>query len=198
VNESGYRYVETYRGDTLQSIALREMGNAGRWAEIADLNNLLPPFITDDEAAASDRVILTGSNLAVPGYPTTLTIDETEVHGVDLALDKRGDIQSEHGDFAVISGVQNLSGALARRVIIEKRSRWFNPEYGCWVRELLGEKAGPGRLGLAAFYVKSSLLEDDRVESVLSCHAYDQGDALRVEAVIQPVSMQQITVEVLV
>ena len=190
------RYVETHRGDTLQAVALREMGDASRWAEIIWLNDLLPPYITDDPLAAGARVILTGGKVALYASGSGVDPDELETFGVDVALDAQGALMDFGGDFVLETGFANLKYALMRRIVTEKRDRGFSPEYGCWVSLLLGEKLGAAQLALAALYVKSALLEDDRVASVLSCVAKAAGDSISVAASIRPIDGKDLSFEV--
>ena len=63
---SGFRLVPTRRGDTLQDVAVRELGDAARWYDLAAINDLLPPFLTDDPQQAGPRVLLTGQDLKIP------------------------------------------------------------------------------------------------------------------------------------
>ena len=47
----GARWVEVRTADSLLTIALRELGDAKRWTELAALNNLRHPYIADAAAA---------------------------------------------------------------------------------------------------------------------------------------------------
>lgn len=192
------RYVETNWGDTLQAIALRELGDSARWTDLIWLNDLLPPFITDDPLLAGDRVLLSGAKIAVPMLSAGIDPDEKETFGVDVALDRNGAILIANGDVQILSGFQNLKIALVRRVITEKRAKGFSPEYGCWVSLLRGVKLGAAQLALAAFYVKSALLEDDRVKTVLSCVAVADGDSIKVSATVQPIDGKDLSLEILI
>lgn len=196
MSEIAVRYVDTHRGDTLQALALREMGDSSRWAEIIWLNDLLPPYITDDPLLAGARVILTGGKVALYSSDSGVDLDELETFGVDVALDGGGALAGFGGDFVLETGFANLKHALVRRIVTEKRTRGFTPEYGCWVRLLLGDKLGAAQLALAALYVESALLEDDRVASVLSCVATAAGEVISIRASIQPIDGKDLNFEV--
>jgi hypothetical protein len=196
MNPVTVRYVDTNHGDTLQSIALRELVDSSRWTEIIWLNNLLPPYITDDPLLAGPRVILTGAKIALYAAAAGVSPDEVETFGIDVALDANGSLFPSASDWSAERGYPNLKFALARRLVTEKRTRGFTPEYGCWVGILRGEKLGPAQLALAAFYVKSSLLEDDRVQSVLSCIATGSGDVINVTASITAIDGKELSFEV--
>jgi len=192
------RYANTLHGDTLQQIAFREIGNADRWTDLIWINNLLPPFITDDPEQANDRVLLSGNKIALPMLQGGIDVDEKSTFGTDVALDAKGLLFAAGGDLVLMNGLPNLRGALVRRIVTEKRTKPFSPEYGCWVSMLRGDRLGAAQLSLAAFYVRSALLEDDRVKEVLTCDALGEGDALRVSATIRPIDGADITLEVFV
>lgn len=190
------RYADTNRGDSLQAVALREMGDSARWAELIWLNDLIPPFMTDDPLLAGNRVLLSGSKIAIPMVSDGIDPDEIETFGTDVALDRLGAMTSVDGDLMTVSGFQNLKLALVRRVITEKKTKGFSPEYGCWISLLRGEKLGAAQLALAAFYVKSSLLEDDRISEVLACVAVADGESLRVSATVRPIDGKDLSLEI--
>ena len=54
---------------------------------------------------------------------------------------------------------------------------------------------GAAQLALAAFYVKSAILEDDRVKEVTHCVAVSDGDVNRVSATVVPIDGKDITME---
>ena len=190
------RYVDTNRGDTLQSIALRELGDSSRWTELIWLNDLIPPYLTDDPLLAGPRVLLTGTKVALYASDSGVSLDEIETFGIDVALDAGGALTSADGDWALESGFPNLKYALTRRIVTEKRTKGFSPEYGCWVGVLRGDNLGAAQLALAAFYVQSALLEDDRVASVLSCVATASGDSIVINVIVKPIDGKDLSFEV--
>lgn len=192
------RYAETHISDSLQDIALREMGDSSRWTDLIWLNDLVPPFITNDESLAGPRVLLAGQRIAVPVLGNGVDPDELETFGVDVGLDKFGKLTASGGDLNVVAGFENLKMALVRRLVTEKRTKGFSPTYGCWVSVLRGEKLGAAQLALAAMYVKSSLLEDDRVSDVIDCTATAGGDVINITAIVQPIDGKNINLEVLI
>lgn len=52
-------------GDTLQRLALRELGSAERWPDIALLNGLIPPYCAE---LADNGVAAYGETLLLPIY----------------------------------------------------------------------------------------------------------------------------------
>lgn len=189
-NAPNVRYVDIQYGDTLQRIALRELGTAGKWAELIILNKLRPPYIAE---TASAGVLAYGDQLAIPapGSSISAKTDPESVYGVDVAVTNKR-LTVDGGDLAVVSGVKNLTQALSHHVVVDKKELAFHPKYGCHVRSLLGRMNGPSAGMLAAFYVKSALIEDSRVDSVLSCVATVVGDQISVDASVLPVSGKRV------
>lgn len=186
---SGFRFVEIQRGDTLQAIAARELGDASRWAELIAYNGLVPPFVTDDVASARAGVLLSGSLLRVPApVPViTTTTDPDKVFEVDVALDGRGQMTVENGDFSVVSGRANLRQALKHRVITDRGELMFHPNYGSLIRRLVGSVNGPTAALLAAQFAKSAVQADQRIKQVTQSTAEVVGDVINVSVEAQPV-----------
>lgn len=182
------RYVEVHHGDSLKRIALRELGDASRWVELVILNGLRPPYIVpQDEVglglAGYGDLIKVPAPASSVGYES----DASELFGTDLLL-ANGRLISDGGDIALVRGIPNLTQALRHHVMVEKRELAFHPEYGCWVRSLLGDVGGARSAELAAWYVESALLQDARVASVSSVVGEYEGDVLYVRAVVVPIS----------
>lgn len=179
-----FRLVETQRGDDLQAVAAREMGDANRWPELAWLNELSHPYLTDDERRVSASVLLTGSLLRVPAPVGVVTddADRGQVYERDCLLVGRQLTDNGDGDFAVVAGSDNLTQQLKHRINTPRGQARRHPDYGCLVWRLLGTVNGPLAGALGAQYVKSALLADYRVSSVQSAVADMQGDVVRVTA----------------
>lgn len=182
----GVRNVPIQFGDTLQRLSLREMGDASRWVELITLNELRPPYLA---VTAAPGVLAYGDQIRIPapGGGVSINASADDVLGCDLLLSDRR-LTAVNGDFAVVSGIKNFSQALIIRVTTEKRELGFHPEFGCWVRSLLGDIGGQRSVRLAAFYVKSALSEDPRVASVTYCEAVINGDAITVNATVNPIT----------
>lgn len=181
------RHAEVHYGDTLKRIALREMGDASRWIELATLNRLTPPYIAPQEEAAPG-VLVYGDYIKIPalnGAPAVT--DAVAAYLSDLLVDG-GRLQAENGDLQLVKGVPNLEQALAHRIKVEKRELGYHPEFGCWVHTLKGGGVRPDTVRLGGFYVKSALAEDYRVRRVESCVATAEGDRIRINSVVVPIS----------
>lgn len=187
---AGFRFVEIQHGDTLQRIALREMGDASLWPNLIDINDLTPPYLTDDPALAGPKVKLFGHLLMVPaGEPQgEADPDAARIYGSDVALNK-GLLQAdETGDLALVAGVPNLKQALENRLATPLRDLLFHASYGCNVHSLKGEAGQPGIATLGAQFVRSAMLDDPRVREVGSAKANLTGDVLSVSATVTPIT----------
>lgn len=186
---SGFRFVEILYGDTLQSIAARELGSAAQWAQLIAMNGLVPPYITDDPSMVTAGVLLSGGALKVPAPQpvVTSTTDPDLVFERDILIDASGALQTSNGDFAVASGKKNLHQALTNRVNTDRGELMFHPEYGSRVRSLIGAVNGPTATLLAAQYAKSAVAADSRVKQVNSATATAVGDAIEVSVEAQPI-----------
>jgi phage baseplate assembly protein W len=185
-----YRLAETHAGDTLQRVAAREMGDANRWPELVWINNLTSPYLTDTPAEASDTVLLTGSMIRIPA-PTGVNTDATEraqVYERDCKMVKRRLTDDGNGDFAVVSGTDNLTQQLKHRIVTPRGQLVRHADYGCLVWLLQGKVAGPTASLLGAQYVKAALQADYRVSSVISSTAEVDGDVTRITATAEAIA----------
>lgn len=191
----GFRFVEVRVGDTLQAIAARELGDAGRWNDLIAYNDLVPPFLTGDPAQASLGVKAPGDLILVPAPAPAVstTADPEKVFERDIDL-TGGVLGVEAGDFAVVSGRANLRQALKHRVDTDRGELVFHLAYGSSVRRMLGAVSGPTSAQLVAEYAKAAVRSDPRVRQVLSATAEVVGDAVNVTVVAEAVAGQ--TVEV--
>ena len=194
----GYRLVEILHGDTLQEIAARELKDATRWVDLANINRLLPPYITGDTAQAGARVKLYGELLQVPAVTQQSPSRSTDIEAVyetDVEL-RDGFIDvNEAGDLATVSGWDNLKQAIDGRLETETGELLFHPEYGCRARTLIGMGSTPVTGQLCAQYVRASLRADPRISDIDSTTAEVDGDTLRVEAVVIPISGRSLKIE---
>lgn len=190
----GFRFVEVRFGDTLQSIAARELGDASVWTSLIAINGLVPPFIVEDSADAADGVLAYGDLVKVPA-PAPLvstSIDPDRVFERDVLLD-RGAIAVENGDFAVADGRANLRQALMNRVLTDRGELGFHPGYGSLLRRLIGAISGPTAMLLAAEYAKAAVRADPRISRVTRADATAEGDAIKVSVEAQPIAGKVIT-----
>jgi phage baseplate assembly protein W len=189
----GWRWVQTRQGDTLPRIALREMGDAARWTDLASLNDLLPPYLTGDPdaaAASGGRVLLYGQSIRIFAASVQANAADSpdEVYGVDLALDAQGQLVADEADLSTVSGLANLAGALSRRITTSRHELLFHPDYGSRVRENLGRANTPARAAMAGRSAQAALVADPRVQEVLAVTAAPEGDRLAITATVRPIA----------
>lgn len=194
---NSFRSVDTLHSDTLRRVAMRELGDASRWSELAAINNLLPPYITDNPDEAGSRVILSGGAIKVPAknQRVSATDDPGYVFGSDVSLN-RGKLSANNGDLAIVSGVPNLTQALRNVIVTEPGDLMFHPRYGCSVRSMRGRKNIQKQASIAAAYVKRSLNADPRISSVPRASVRVNGDVMEIEADAMAVDGKKITAKV--
>jgi phage baseplate assembly protein W len=185
---NGFRLVAVRRGDSLQGIASRTLGDAALWRQLVWINGLTYPYLTDDPSQASGTVILAGGLIKVPAtsVQSSTTVDPALLYGVDLALID-GDLAADAlGDLAVVSGVDNLTQALEGRLATPLGELIWHPTYGNGVFSLLGGDNGPEAGQLSQEYVASCLRADPRVAGVQSVVTTVGPDSIGSEAVVVP------------
>ncbi|EDY2030046.1 hypothetical protein GTB64_004488 [Salmonella enterica] len=183
-----YRLAQTQYGDTLQSVAARELGDENRWIELVWLNDLLTPYLTDDETQATSRCLLTGTLIRVPSTQgfDELTRSQTEpgqIYERDIKMTNRRLTLNANGDIDVIAGYKNLTQQLRHRLNTPMGQLKRHPLYGCRVHELKGKVQGPLLTTLSAQYVKTAIKAEYRIARVVSTVAEAQGDRVLVQAI---------------
>lgn len=181
---TGWRVVKTEYGDTLPRIAMRELGDATRWPELAWLNNLLPPYLTSDPflaGVASGRILVFGGVIRVPvAQAQKQGVTPAQSFGVDVRL-SGGALTVANGDLELAVGTPNLKQALELRLQNDKGCLPFHPKYGNDANKLRGHKADTNAHLLAIRFCEECLLGDPRVVSVQDGTAVQSGDAIKVD-----------------
>lgn len=186
----GSRRVQIQWGDTLQRLALRELGDAALWARIVAINNLTPPYVTGDRALARPGVLLYGDTLLVPAPTADVSPGATwaeDVFLADVAL-PAGLLQVADGDLRVVGGHENLRQALGIRIRTEPGELVFHGDYGCRVHEEKGRRNTPVAALLSRAFVRDAVLDDQRVARILSASATVSGDVISVAVSAETVS----------
>lgn len=192
----GYRMARTYRGDTLQRVADRELGDAGRWYDLIDFNNLLPPYIVDDAAESGPRVLVAGDSLRIPTNSTAIVQDEAtdDLFGIDVML-RRGKFVVENGNFSTVADIDNLNQALRHLVVTEPGELLYHPRYGCGTRPFIGSSNSKANGLVAGSLVKRAVQADQRISSVQSALVEQSGDALKITIKAEAINAATVTVE---
>ncbi|MBB3017720.1 phage baseplate assembly protein W [Microvirga lupini] len=186
-----FRLVQTHHGDDLGTVATRELGDANRWPELVWLNDLLPPYLTDDESAASQRVLLNGTFIRVPAPAGRFLGDDDSVEqtfGRDCGMWGRRMAADADGDIAAVSGADNLVQQLRHAIITPRGQQKRHSQYGCLVWRLHGTANGPLASTLGSEYVRATLAADYRVNTVKSSIADVSGDQVRVTARVETIA----------
>lgn len=182
-----FRMVKTHYGDSLQDVAMRELGDENRWIELVWLNDLVYPYLTDDEGQASARIILTGQLIRVPS-PTGSSqylrkFDEPgQIYERDIKMTNRRLSLDATGDIAVVAGVSNLTQQLQHRINTPTGQLRRHPQYGCRIHELRGKVNGPLAAHLGAEYLKVAIKAEYRIASIRQLSASSEGDVIRATA----------------
>lgn len=196
---SGFRYAKTRRGDTLQLIAYRELGDASLWAQLVWFNDLIAPFITDDETQAGDRVLLTGTPIKIPATVAESEPANSEATNVLLTdcllVNGRLTADSSTGDFALVSGRENLKQAIIHRIITDPGELIYHPQYGCKIQRRKGSKNTPVALLLGRSDVQEALTQENRLKRINKITTSSNGDVLAAQVNVTPISGDSVEVD---
>ncbi len=172
-------------GDTLQSMALRELGDVARWTDLVYLNNLRPPYIVGSqaEADANPGTVWYGQIIKVPqltNIPLAVSND-SDLFGIDVLLEDSL-LTIVDGDISTITGRPNLKQALVHRLETFLTDLIRHPTYGCNINVVFGQKNTAIVKLLAEGFVRRALNAEPRVKRVLQLNAKNQGDVLAISA----------------
>jgi len=151
-------------GDTLQSLAVREMGAGANWRDLVTLNGLRPPYLVPS-VYPEDRVagaLLWGDWVSVPARAIN---DNAALGDAALGADVQvvgGDLAVASGDLAILDGVENFAQALRHRLFTPIDSYIPHTDYGCAITAMLGLGNGPVVALLCAALARQALLLDPR------------------------------------
>jgi phage baseplate assembly protein W len=182
---TGYRAVDILVGDTLQRIALRELGDAAQWYDLAALNGLKSPYISDSPVPGAGVKRAGQDTLLVPSSapPATGVTQAPSVFGTDCRLVGGQLVADDAGDIATISDSANLKQALEMRLGTHPGDLVFHATYGCRAYTLLGRGGTPVVARLAAAFVGSAVRADPRVARAENTTASTQGDVLACSSI---------------
>jgi hypothetical protein len=164
-------------GDTLSSIAARELGDGAAWYELAIYNNLRPPYLSP---VGGPGVLRPGDTILVPSAQAnapraSLGDDLRALYGEDIALTETYDsapgrpvvdieTNSSRTDIATVSGTDNLSQGLQLRLWTEAGSYPFDYAYG--LQPVVGFGGSTEAFDMLRVAIRATVLRDTRVQAV--------------------------------
>jgi hypothetical protein len=201
---SGYKEVVVEQGDSVESLAAKHMGDARDWPAIVIANQLKPPYIT--AGAQMPGTLQIGSRAIIPipatlSNPDTLTTGEATLGesqaenllGVDFerVLQPNGqfgwvvDTTGGSVDARKIKGLPNLGQGLEGRLRTEQGQNILYPGFG--PPRVVGTRNLEDETANARYEYRRQILADPRIQRLASISFLLNGDALEVEASVQPV-----------
>jgi hypothetical protein len=188
---SGLRVVVVQGQDTLQSIAQRELGDEELWANIAAVNSDIKD--NDDLVAGEEIYVPVQVELQEGENKEQFILTEDvarDPYGSDIRLDADGNmVIQENSDLGLLSGVANVQQAIDLRLQTELGSMIKQSVYG------LAAQAGFAGTTAALRYVKlairSTLIQDPRIESISNMVVSIGGDTLQISMDIGLVGSDQ-------
>jgi len=176
--------------DSLMDIAARSTGNFENWVTIAQLNGLMAPWVGLDNSEPGDKLLIptaTGqpqTGLPAPSY-------DINVLGADWYFGPlKQSMPTWTGDIPLISGPDNLSTALTRRIMTVLGDLIYHSSYGSRIPPEVGDVQDESTASLITAFGTSALLSDPRVEAVTKAQTTinPNGPGLDAfQAVVQPV-----------
>ena len=189
------------KGETIQTLALRTLGDAAKWKDLVILNDLKAPYIS--ASGDGKRVLRPGDNILVP---SSASRDETSVLsdltnttdvlvkrlGRDLKLKNTSAIPgasifdidiSNNGDLRLIEGKDNIEQALEIKFRTEQGTLPTHPYFG--VQIPIGSKLVARSITAFQMNARGSILADGRIESVDNISVTTDGNVVNINADIR-------------
>lgn len=194
------------RGETIRDIAQRMLGDRGRWHDIAILNDLRAPYISNTGGFGilqpGDIILVpTEGPIGVDSAQVNLnnpTDKETEVDdkrfgpvqqafGRDLRLksvtvaadvDLTDLVVNNEGDLSTVAGIPNVTQGLRLKFATERGELTVHPFYGSSFP--IGSKATPAAFTAFQIDVRNTLRSDPRVSSIEELNLTAVGDVIVV------------------
>lgn len=190
---AGNKREKVPRFTDIKGVAVRYLGKAGRWKEIALLNGLSSPYISPEGDGVT--VLRPGDPILIPADPEEGDgqivnlfdgINEPEGFdfGTDLLIDPntRSFVVDENGDLAVVSGLNNLQQAGTIKTFTKPSDLVAHPWFG--FSGEVGRGLTIDMLAQQHLELKMTLESDSRVEKILELSMRGTGDKLEIRGII--------------
>jgi len=198
------------QGESLQSISQFYYQDANRWSELALLNELEYPFITEDLESTMSNVKKIGDVILIPvENPSEFAIIPSyefediyeKAFGEDIALfntgssveltrESSGEISSDiYGDIQTVKGIANLRQALIIRLSTPLGSLVYHPNFGSRLHQLVGSRGTFEGIHKIKVEVERCVRSDKRVEAVKIEKAELIDDCLNLDISITPMGL---------
>jgi len=197
-------------GEDLRACCARLLGDARRWHELALLNDLRAPYISDS-GTATEGVLQPGDAILYPSTQSTTDVlavnltnmspDETEqqdanvegivsqIYGRDLRLksvpagndlDVTDIVVNQRGDVATIVGIPNVKQAIRLKFSTEQGDLPSHPSFGS--KFPIGSKADVASFNTFRLNAIATFLSDGRIKEITSIQFVAVGDILTIDA----------------
>lgn len=198
MKELRYRKHVVQHDDTVQYIAQKYYGSPTQWEKIVEYNTLEYPYIvydTDRKVLNPEHWVTIGDTLIIPVEQSMFDNEETRqgigeelilslALGRDLniigdakpqtmhnSVDKFGLVPDEHGDVAVVSGVENIKQATIKRLMTPRGSLLLHPNYGSTITQFLGSNTTRETLTKIDTEIQATIKKDSRIQEVTLEHS---------------------------
>jgi hypothetical protein len=205
----GYREVVVAQGDSIQSLAAKHMGDPNEWPVIAVANALKAPYVTNGvrlpgTVAPGDRVVvpiqeaLSNPDTFTTGNPEQGGSQAEALLGVDFERERLAngqfgwsiDVAGGSTDVFKARGVPNLEQAIDGRLRTTQGENILYPRFG--LPRLVGNRAFGDDIVNERYLVRRQLLDDPRIERIVSLRFFTEEDRLEIEADVQPVGFTSV------
>lgn len=186
------KQVQFNKGDTLERLAQREFNDSTRWGEIAEVNNLRPPYTTEDQSDTRKDIIKPGDTILIPipsqnGFSQVPDVGDNELNknltelerslGTDLKLTSDMDLAlTRSDDIELVAGTNNMAQAVILKLGYEPGEVIRYPQMGVGLQ--------PGikfpNIEDVQDALVNTLLQDPRIQSVENIALRRESSTLRL------------------
>lgn len=171
----GFRYYTWKSSDTFDKVAARYLGSA-EWATFLAYYNEVA-VESELEAGTKIKIPYLSEQAASTGNAVYSAPDTRDNYGVDIAIDDDGNFTATGGDFATVSGADNLAQALSMRLTTASESRLRLVTYG--IRVATGDPMAAQSYLLGS--IEQTVSAEPRIDTVDSITFEGTSDGLNLQ-----------------